>query len=98
VHRVHGPVDHNRGSVHVDSRRHSAKGSSERNFADAAMGEDLTWMHKNEEGTMVVLTDSSRWRRDGCGGPVMRSRGGGAWGSSSRCYGARNDGTRVGDG
>jgi hypothetical protein len=43
--------------------------------------------NKREEETLPVLTDSSRRRRDGWDGPVMRSRGGGAWSSSMRCSG-----------
>jgi hypothetical protein len=42
---------------------------------------------QKEEETLPVLTDSSRWPWDGWDGPATRSRGGGTWSSSMRCYG-----------
>jgi hypothetical protein len=59
VHRVHGPVDHSRWSVHMDSRRRSTKGSLElHNTSDAGQGSSP---HEDQEveGGAGVLTTAS---------------------------------------
>jgi hypothetical protein len=87
VDRVYRLVDSAWSQFTVVSRWRSCEGSSERLLPGDSGHGGSPWLRQKEEVTLPVLTDNNRRQWDGWDGPAMRSRGGGAWSSSMRCYG-----------